>query len=351
MKYKLALTALALIASPSLFAQTCPDGVTYNTDASVFDSNTVTDGSTIFPVGGSGISNGSFAVCDHPGVQIAGRISERFVGPITPTPGTADYPSPAGDPNNDGRAAWNIEGHIDFGFAIGDGGTPPEMLGDVNLTVKVDCDPATDIIDGPTLPLDLVPDTAVLLQFSQNIGFGFLCENYGAGFDPDADGHYSFVLTLLEENIPSTTVLASLQVNAIVGNPIMAPKISAVGIIESQQDGFKFPDGTVQTTAAVPGPPPAAFPSTYIVTVDNDVPAPRVALQFAACDAGDKIIGGGGRCRAGGFFGDHMHKTCPANAAGACLDNGGADFQTWAVQCDGNTSRAFAYAVCLDMTP
>lgn len=281
-------------------------------------------------------------MCDDPGVQIAARISERFVGPITPAAGTGDYTAPIGEQvPGDGNALWNIEGHIDFGYAIG-AGTGPNALGDVVLVAQYDCNPAIDIIEEPNVPLGLVPATAILIQFSQNLGFFGACPN----FDPNADGHYAFRVVVSDLN---GVELAGVQINAIVGSPTTSPSLSAAGIIESQADGFKFPDGTIQTTAAVSAPPANPHPSTYVVTVKNDVPSAGGDLMFAACNAGDQIISGGGRCRAG-TFADIMHKSCPANAAGACLDNGGTTFETWAVECEGN-SRAFAYAVCLDLTP
>jgi len=192
--------------------------------------------------------------------------------------------------------------------------------------------------------LGLVPQTAVLLQFSENIGFSFACQNFGPSpFDPNADGHYAMTIVAADLN---GQVLAELQVNAIVGNPVNAPKISAAGIIESQVDGIKFPDGTVQITAAVSSPAPA-FPASYIRTASDNVGGVNT---FIGCDAGDQIIGGGARCHSGFLNIDRTHKTCPANAAGACQDGGGTDFLTWAAQCDGD-SKAIAYAICLDTNP
>jgi len=219
MKFHLALVAVALIISQNVFAQGCPGGLAYDTDVSVFDSSTVGDGTTIFPIGGSGISNGHFAACNGTGVQVGGRISERFVGPITPNAGTADYVAPIGD-HGDGTALWNIEGHIDFGFAYADGGAPPNSLGDIGLTMEtiIDCNPYIDVIEGPSAPINLIPDTAVLIQFSQNLGFLGACKL--SGFDPTADGHYAFVATLKDA---SGAILATHQVNAIVGSPVMAP--------------------------------------------------------------------------------------------------------------------------------
>jgi hypothetical protein len=181
----------------------------------------------------------------------------------------------------------------------------------------------------------------VLIQFSENLGFFGACPN----FDPNVDGHYAFRAAVSDAN---GVLLASVQVNAIVGNPINAPKISADGMIESQAEGYKFPDGTVQTTAAVSGPPPSPFPDTYIATAHDDVGAQSV---FVGCSAGDKIIGGGARCHDGFANWDRLGKTCPADAVGACRDGGGTDFTTWAAQCDTAGSKAYVYAICLDMTP
>lgn len=340
MKYSIIVVLMLGFLAQNVSAQNCPSTL-YDTDASVFTSSTTPDPlNGIFPIGGSGIGNGNFTVCNHPGIQVAARISERFVGPIMPENNSGDYISPVGQNNNDGLALWNIEGHIDFGFAYG-GGVLPDTLADVSLSVTVDCSPFTDVIEGPQLPLNVIPGNAVLIQFSQNIGFSFLCANFGDGFDPDADGMYTLSINVVQAG----TIINSVEINAIVGSPVAAATFSANGMIESQAEGFRFPDGTVQATAAT-STPPYVFPDTYMNT-ETSVGIGNLA--FAACDAGDQIISGGARCHSGFIGIDRMHKTCPANAAGACQDGGGTNFVTWAAQCD--TGIAIAYAICLDTSP
>ncbi len=75
----LALGMVAVVASPQAMAQ-CAAPI-YNSDVSVFSSDADFSGAepdTVFPIGGSGISNGAFSRCDDSsGIQLGMRIVER----------------------------------------------------------------------------------------------------------------------------------------------------------------------------------------------------------------------------------------------------------------------------------
>ena len=76
---QLGLLIFALGASGTALAQNAPCTPAFDTDASVWDSAVMGDGTTLFPIGGSGQVNGAFTACATPGVQVALRASERFV--------------------------------------------------------------------------------------------------------------------------------------------------------------------------------------------------------------------------------------------------------------------------------
>lgn len=214
-------------------AQNCPDLQT-NANVSEWSSSTVAIPDVVYPIGGSGQVNGGFAVCNGAGVQLGLRIDGRTDGPITPS-GT-DYTAPQGTGIGN-NALWNYSGHIDFGYIYSDGGTPPNQLGEVTLTLQLDCNPFTDEVDGPTInstgliPETVLADTAEFIQFSDNLGFPGRCTAFG-GFDAAADGDYEFTLTVTDS---SGAVLAQTSATAIVGSPTANPN-----------------PGTGQSTVSVP---------------------------------------------------------------------------------------------------
>lgn len=223
----LSLAALALLSSTTLVQaqDNCPS-MQYNASASVWDSALAGDGSTLFPIGGSGQVNGAFTLCNHPGAQIGLRVSERFVGPITPERSdfaesyTGTYMAPAGDSGGD--ALWNVEFHLDMGYAYQDGGAAPESLADASVMVSYDCDPLVGVVNGPSYTIpegEIPPTTLVLLQGSENPSFAFVC---GSSFDPNADGSYEISAAILDPN--SGTVLAQTDIVVQVGdNPPLPP--------------------------------------------------------------------------------------------------------------------------------
>ncbi len=135
------------------------------------------------------------------------------------------YDAPQGAAT-DGNALWNIEHHIDMGWAYGDAVAPLE-LGDLgSLVLQVDCDPAVGVVAGPTVDLSrlsaflptLFPPTAILIQGSDNLGFPARCA--GMPFDPAADGSYEFSITATDV---AGTVISEAAATAVVGTPPAPP--------------------------------------------------------------------------------------------------------------------------------
>ena len=317
------LAGAAILLAPQLaFAAACPD-TAYNVNVSEFSSSTPLNPPTIYPIGGSGIGNGAFSRCNHPGVQVGLRISERFVGSIIPTGKT--YISPQGAAG-DGNAKWNIEGHFDSGYQYGNG-TYPDQLGDVTVMMQIDCDPAMGVVNGPMVDIGGVgtSDQAILVQTSENLGFPLRCGGSYPVFDPAADGSYEFSVTVTDKT--TGDIIAEAQATALVGNPPLPDsKVNAVGLVESSAGGFKFPDGTVQTTAATV--------KVYITT--EILPA---GAATALCNPGDTILGGGGTCGET----NSIRTSCPSDINGICGTTG--SIQGWTVACTG-TATATAYALC-----
>lgn len=221
----LALGMVAVVASPQAMAQ-CAAPI-YNSDASVFSSDADFSGAepdTVFPIGGSGIGNGAFSRCDDSsGIQLGLRVSERSAGTVWDVDDMYDAPQGAA---TDGNAQWNIEYHIDMGWAYGDAVAPLE-LGDLgSLVLQMDCDPAVGVVAGPAVDLSrlsaflptLFPPTAILIQGSDNLGFPLRCP--GMDFDPAADGSYEFSLTATDV---AGTVISQATATAVVGNPPEPP--------------------------------------------------------------------------------------------------------------------------------
>ena len=214
---QLGLLIFALGASGTALAQNAPCTPAFDTDATVWDSAVMGDGTTLFPIGGSGQVNGAFTACATDGVQVALRASERFVGPITPDAGTGTYQAPAG--NDGGDALWNVEFHVDMGYRIDN--AFPASLADATVEITYDCDPVVGVQSGPTFTLPdglLIPDTAILVQSSQNPSFAFLC---GPTFDTDADGSYEISAQVLD----GANVIAETQIQVLIGDNPPLPTI------------------------------------------------------------------------------------------------------------------------------
>jgi len=247
MKMRLLITILALMLGQNVLAQTCPD-LQFDSDASVWDSSLV--GDNLIPIL-SDTLNGSFTMCNHPGVQMGLRILERFVGPITPEAGTSNYVAPIGDAGT-GQANWNIEGHLDFGYAYG-AGTLPEQLGDATVVVQYDCDPGIGIVNGPTIDLTsdlvglVVPPTTILFQISDNVGFALRCDNYG-GFDPTVDGSYEFSAAVFDSSL---AMIAHTAATAIVGSPVPPIDLVTVTVDADNREGWFAMDQAGAATGAI----------------------------------------------------------------------------------------------------
>lgn len=211
----LASTSLALLFTFTMnaYAQqpaSGPGQVLIGINASTWTSNEPT-GPGLIPIGGSGQVNGEFTIAERYGIQIGLRAQERFVGPISANPNRNNmvgvYEAETGFSDDDERATWNYDWHIDLRDAYGvAAGT---TLGDYDVTLETDI--AEDTLFETALPLDLTfgglfPD-AILYQSSQNPKFG------NPPFDAEAQETYTFTLVLTPTSFNGAPLQASIQVN------------------------------------------------------------------------------------------------------------------------------------------
>jgi hypothetical protein len=76
--------------------------------------------------------------------------------------------------------------------------------------------------------------------------------------------------------------------NVGIGTTNPAQKLTVAGVVESTAGGFRFPDGTVQTTAAGNG-----LPGYELVSTSINVAPGTVQDLTVPCPAGKKVLGGG----------------------------------------------------------
>lgn len=184
---------------------------------SIWDSSVLPDLTNgILPIGGSGQIPGHFQVkvgkTGTGEVQVGIRIQERFVGLVEPR--GHKYFATTGASDDDGRATWNFDLHLDFGSQLSQviDGESTEPIGptdhtfdDFEVFLVADCDPAKN-----TRPVEIsLNDLGFegfgikLLQQSWNMGFGFLealvCAPQGlSDFPFDDEGEYEFGLVVRE---------------------------------------------------------------------------------------------------------------------------------------------------------
>jgi hypothetical protein len=191
------------------------DATRFDTNASEWSSATVPVPGVVVPIGGSGQVNGSFVVAEQHGVQIGLRAQRRFLQNVDPLPTSRDakkvatYLAPTGTSDGDGRATWNYDFHVDLRGATGP--AKGKTLGD--YTLSLDTDIGTTLFGQP-VPWDLgsglIP-AAVLYQNSLNPKFG------NAPFDANAEGTYSFTLTLTPATFKGSALSVAMKV--VVTNP------------------------------------------------------------------------------------------------------------------------------------
>ena len=204
-----------VMADQPTVPQSGPGKVSIGVDASEWSSDTAS-GPGIFPIGGSGQINGEFTIAERNGIQIGLRAQQRFVGPLDATPTknrkVGIYEAATGFSDENDRATWNYDWHVDLrearGVAAG------KTLVDYDLTLETDIADLT--VFGFSLPLDLtfggfIPDDTVLYQSSQNPKFG------NPPFDATAQDTYHFRLILTPATFNGPPLAVAIQVN--VTNP------------------------------------------------------------------------------------------------------------------------------------
>ncbi len=234
--------AIGLVASLALaggVARAVP--VSSVGDVSVWDSSLSTPAdfglsapATVFPVGGSGQVNGNFQITDFtlPGggaAQIGIRAQRRFSPVPWPRTGSTYFADP-GTSSGGNNALWNFDVHIDLGTTQLRGPTPgtPGRLGDL-LYVLFLADGAGLPLIAPIVINSSVVADAALLQFSQNLGFGFFP---GDSFDPEAPGTYKFELAVFGPSAGEPVALASTSMTVVVAVPEPAPlAILGLGLV------------------------------------------------------------------------------------------------------------------------
>ena len=88
--------------------------------------------------------------------------------------------------------------------------------------------------------------------------------------DSGNDNSGGLTISLPFGGVESTKLTLSSSGNLLVGNTNGTSRITASGVIESTTGGFKFPDGTTQTTAAVdPATVTAGAVGTYAMLVND----------------------------------------------------------------------------------
>jgi|GEM_PF-1830255 len=243
--------AIGLVASLALaggVARALP--VSSVGDVSVWDSTKLVPAdfglsapATVFPVGGSGQVNGNFQITDFmlPGggdAQIGIRAQRRFSPVPWPRTGSTYFADP-GTSSGGNNALWNFDVHIDLGTTQlrGSGGGAPGKLGDLNYVLFLTDDTGLTSFFPFTIDQYLQAQgasptdrqNAALVQFSENLGFGFFV---GDIFDPEAPGTYTFGLAVFDPSATEPAALASTSMTVVVAVPEPASlALLGVGLI------------------------------------------------------------------------------------------------------------------------
>jgi len=161
--------------------------------------------------GGSGIPNDAVAITTfglpEGSLTLGLSATARYSNPAVTNDGAGTFFALAGGDTLDGAPAygvWNFDFYSAASFTPGSGYT---------LTLLYDVDPAAGSSTGSLqLPIGY--------QDSWNLGMGFL----GGGFDPNANGEYSFALVLARDG----TEVGRSSMNVIVGSgPSSVPDVSS----------------------------------------------------------------------------------------------------------------------------
>jgi hypothetical protein len=154
------------------------------------------------------------------------------------------------------------------------------MTGKLTTTDKIGIGTAT-----PSSPLTIQPVLGADISFSG-----------GGGFNADILASNEFRVgtldtspfSLLTNNMFRLTVTGAGNVG--IGTTSPAEKLSVTGVVQSTSGGFKFPDGTVQTTAYTSsGPVDIGWEMVKVqITASSGTMA-----GYAYCPAGKKVLGGG----------------------------------------------------------
>lgn len=184
--------------------------------------------------GGSGIPNHSVAidtvVDGNRTITLGLTATQRYSNPAVTNDGNGTFFAAAGGDiysgsNSDADyARWNLGLYIDFAPNIAWLSSNP-----YTLSLLFDKDPASgnSVTSSYQLtPLLLNPLFSNDVQVSWNLGMQSF---FGAGFDPDVDGEYSFALLLSKNG----TELGRSAINVVVGNPPSAqvPDTGSVAIL------------------------------------------------------------------------------------------------------------------------
>lgn len=141
-------------------------------------------------------------------------------------------------------------------------------------------------------------------QFGANIMFSsdsrdWLIQSLGTG-DPGEIGNFRIF------DMTGSAIRFSITPSGNVGIGTTTPtaRLGVFGMIESSSGGFKFPDGTVQTTATLQGPagpqgsagpqgPAGMFGMEYITGVPITIAKGETGTATAVCTPGKKVLSGG----------------------------------------------------------
>lgn len=216
----IATTALAVALPLTLAAApqgSGPGRVTVGTDVSEWSSDTPA-GDGLIPIGGSGQVNGEFVVAERNGIQVGLRAQQRHEGVLEATDAgrVGRYEATTGYSDDQGRATWNYDWHVDLRDARGvAAGTTLE-----DYTLTLETDHVQDTLFGAPTPLDLtfdgaVPGDTVLYQSSQNPEFGDEGPTAADDFDALAENTYHLRLVLTPATFNGPELAVAIEVDVV----------------------------------------------------------------------------------------------------------------------------------------